>query len=170
MSRRDECVAVVARGAVECPAAKGLQGGRRNFRVRWPCCRHENRATARFCGECAADLGRGIACPRCATLNPGSQRFCDSCGQRLASTGTADRARDPRAYTPRHLIEKILNTRNTLEGERKQVTVLFADMVDSMRLAERVDAEEWHRVLDRFFQILAAGIPSLRGDDQPVHG
>ena len=131
--------------------------------MRCPRCRHENRETARFCGECGASFGRGIACPRCATFNPVSQRFCDSCGQQLASTGTPERARDLRAYTPRHLIEKILTTRSALEGERKQVTVLFADMVDSMRLAERVDAEEWHRVLDRFFQILAEGIHRFEG-------
>ncbi|TMB00790.1 MAG: hypothetical protein E6J70_09570 [Deltaproteobacteria bacterium] len=148
MSRRDDGVAVVAGGT---------------FRMRCPRCRHENRETARFCGECGASFGRGIACPRCATFNPVSQRFCDSCGQQLASTGTPERARDLRAYTPRHLIEKILTTRSALEGERKQVTVLFADMVDSMRLAERVDAEEWHRVLDRFFQILAAGIHRFEG-------
>src|SRR6184192_854852 len=131
--------------------------------MRCPRCRHENRETARFCGECGASLGRGIACPRCATFNPVSQRFCDSCGQQLASTGTPERARDLRAYTPRHLIEKILTTRSALEGERKQVTVLFADMVDSMRLAERVDAEEWHRVLDRIFAILSAGIHRFEG-------
>ena len=131
--------------------------------MRCPRCRHVNRETARFCGECGASLGRGIACPRCATFNPVSQRFCDSCGQQLASTGTPERARDLRAYTPRHLIEKILTTRSALEGERKQVTVLFADMVDSMRLAERVDAEEWHRVLDRFFHVLAEGIHRFEG-------
>jgi class 3 adenylate cyclase len=50
-----------------------------------------------------------------------------------------------------------------LEGERKQVTVLFADMVDSMLLAEKMDAEEWHRVLDRFFQILAEGVHRFEG-------
>ena len=131
--------------------------------MRCPRCRHENRETARFCGECGASLGRGIPCPRCATFNPVSQRFCDSCGQQLASTGAVERAREPRAYAPRHLIEKILTTRRALEGERKQVTVLFADMVDSMRLAERVDAEEWHRVVDRFFQVLAEGIHRFEG-------
>src|SRR5881398_2225851 len=131
--------------------------------MRCPRCRHENRETARFFGECGASLGRCIPCTRCATFNPVSQRFCDSCGQELASTGAVERAREPRAYAPRHLIEKILTTRRALEGERKQVTVLFADMVDSMRLAERVDAEEWHRVVDRFFQVLADGIHRFEG-------
>src|SRR5262245_55623980 len=56
----------------------------------------------------------------------------------------------PRAYTPNHLVEKILNSRSALEGERKQVTVLFVDVKESMHLAERVDLEEWHRIMDQF--------------------
>jgi len=91
-----------------------------------------------------------MACPRCGALNPARQKFCDACGASLAaSAGAAATARDARAYTPRHLVEKILTTRSALEGERKHVSVLFADVVDSMRLAEGLDAEEWHRILDR---------------------
>jgi class 3 adenylate cyclase len=70
---------------------------------------------------------------------------------------------EPRAYTPHHLAEKILSSRAALEGERKQVTVLFADMKGSMELAESLDPEEWHRILDRFFQILADGVHRFEG-------
>ena len=56
---------------------------------------------------------------------------------------------DPRSYTPKHLAEKILTSRSALEGERKQVTVLFADVKGSMDLAEQVDPEEWHKIMDR---------------------
>jgi len=131
--------------------------------MRCPHCRHENRETARFCGECGASFERGAACPRCAAKNPVGQRFCDSCGERLATGEGCDLARDPRAYTPGRLVERILATRSALEGERKQVTVLFTDVVDSMLLAERVGAEEWHRVLDRFFQIAAEAIHRFEG-------
>ncbi len=72
-------------------------------------------------------------------------------------------APSPAAYTPKHLVEKILNTRSALEGERKQVTVLFADVKGSMEVAEEVDPEQWHRILDRFFQILAEGIHRFEG-------
>jgi class 3 adenylate cyclase len=65
--------------------------------------------------------------------------------------------------TPVHLADKILRGRAGLEGERKLVTVLFADVVHSMELAERIDPEEWHRVLDRFFHILAAGVHRFEG-------
>jgi class 3 adenylate cyclase len=70
---------------------------------------------------------------------------------------------DPRSYTPKHLAEKILTSRSALEGERKQVTVLFADVKGSMDLAEQVDAEEWHRIMNRFFAILSEGVHRFEG-------
>jgi class 3 adenylate cyclase/tetratricopeptide (TPR) repeat protein len=72
-------------------------------------------------------------------------------------------APEPRAYTPRHLAEKILASRSALRGERKLVTVLFADVARSMELAERVDPEEWHRLLDRLFRTLAGGVHRYEG-------
>jgi class 3 adenylate cyclase/tetratricopeptide (TPR) repeat protein len=71
--------------------------------------------------------------------------------------------REPRAYTPRHLADKILQSKSALEGERKQVTVLFADVKGSMELAEQVDPEEWHAILDRFFEILTDGVHRFEG-------
>jgi class 3 adenylate cyclase len=130
--------------------------------MRCPRCRHENRATASFCSECGASLARPDACPRCATSNPPGHRFCDGCGAALASRPAADPTR-ALPSTPAHLADKILRGRGGLEGERKLVTVLFADVVHSMELAERVDPEEWHRVLDRFFHILAAGVHRFEG-------
>src|SRR5262249_58215269 len=72
-------------------------------------------------------------------------------------------ARDVRASTPRHLAERILTMSGALEGERKQVGVLFADVVESMRLADRLGPEEWHRVLDRVFEILSIAIHRFEG-------
>jgi class 3 adenylate cyclase len=79
------------------------------------------------------------------------------------SAAPATPEREPRDYTPRHLADKILQSKSALEGERKQVTVLFADVKGSMELAEKVDPEEWHRILDRFFQILADGVHRFEG-------
>jgi class 3 adenylate cyclase len=70
---------------------------------------------------------------------------------------------DPRAYTPQHLADKILHSKSALEGERKQVTVLFADVKGSMELAEQVDPEDWHGIMDRFFTILADGVHRFEG-------
>ncbi len=83
------------------------------------------------------------------------------CGAPLARP-TAP-APDPRDYTPRHLVDKILRSRSALEGERKQVTVLFADVAGSVELSARLDPEEWRRVLDRFFRILADGVHRFEG-------
>jgi class 3 adenylate cyclase/tetratricopeptide (TPR) repeat protein len=71
--------------------------------------------------------------------------------------------RTPRDYTPKHLAEKILRSRSALEGERKQVTVMFADVKGSMELAEQLDPEQWHRILERFFEILAEGVHRFEG-------
>jgi len=77
--------------------------------------------------------------------------------QRTATTAS------PRDYTPKHLADKILQSKSALEGERKQVTVLFADVKGSMELAEQLDPEAWHAILDRFFAILTDGVHRFEG-------
>jgi predicted nucleic acid-binding Zn ribbon protein len=111
-----------------------------------PSCGHGNRPDRRFCTECGLRLGR--TCAACGTPTEADEKFCGSCGARIVGQAAATRA--PAAYTPKHLAEKILTSRSALEGERKQVTVLFADVKGSMDLAEQVDPEEWHKIMDRF--------------------
>jgi class 3 adenylate cyclase/tetratricopeptide (TPR) repeat protein len=101
-----------------------------------------------------------VNCQSCGHENPAGARFCNDCGARLAAP-TIDP--EPRPYTPRHLVDKILASQSALRGERKLVTVLFVDVVRSMELAERVDPEEWHRLLDRLFRILAGGVHRYEG-------
>src|SRR5215831_14401883 len=106
-------------------------------------------------------MGRGpMNCPSCGHENPAKAKFCNDCGGRLAGLVAAPA---PRSYTPRHLAEKILASKSALEGERKPVTVLFADVARSMELAERLDPEDWHRLLDRLFRILADGVHRYEG-------
>ncbi len=80
-----------------------------------------------------------------------------------ALTETSEPERDPRSYTPKHLADKILQSKSALEGERKQVTVLFADVKGSMDLQEGMDPEEWHGIMDRFLQILTEGVHRFEG-------
>ena len=99
-----------------------------------PQCQHENRDGAKFCNECGTKLE--AACPRCGHLNPPGSRFCDECGAGLGQPppipGAASAGqRAPDTYTPKHLAERILTSRAALEGERKQMTVLFADLKGS---------------------------------------
>ncbi|MDG2303669.1 MAG: adenylate/guanylate cyclase domain-containing protein [Candidatus Binatia bacterium] len=103
-------------------------------------------------------------CPSCGHENSAHAKFCEECGVRLGTEAPASLpAESPQSYTPRHLADRILRTRSALEGERKQVTVLFADVKGSMTLAEEVDPEEWHRILNRFFAILGDGIHRFEG-------
>jgi class 3 adenylate cyclase len=137
--------------------------------MKCPACRHDNPAENAFCGRCGTKLVR--RCAACRRENPPDHAFCGGCGARLAGTapGAAAPAPPRRAgaapatYTPKHLAEKILGARAALEGERKRVTVLFADVKGSMELAEQLDPEEWHRILDRFFAILTEGVHRFEG-------
>jgi class 3 adenylate cyclase/tetratricopeptide (TPR) repeat protein len=125
--------------------------------MRCQACQFENRADAKFCQECGTPLV--LKCVNCSTsVEPGA-KFCVGCGRPAAGAATPV----PSSYTPRHLAEKILRGRSVVEGERKQVTVLFADVKESMSLAETVDPETWHRIMDQFFAILSAGVHRFEG-------
>ena len=126
-----------------------------------PACRHENAPGARFCAQCGSELA--AACAFCGAALPESANFCPGCGRAMAADSNALAPRSARSYTPRHLAEAILRSRSALEGERKQLTVFFADVKGSMELAAGIDAEAWHRIMDRFFEILADGIHRFEG-------
>ena len=91
-------------------------------------CQHDNEAGAKFCEECATPLTR--RCASCAHLLSATAKFCPECAHPAGATATQSspsRFATPESYTPKHLAEKILTSRAAREGERKQVTVLFAD-------------------------------------------
>jgi class 3 adenylate cyclase/tetratricopeptide (TPR) repeat protein len=113
--------------------------------VRCAKCGKENRADARFCRGCGEALAR--ACAACGAELPEDAGFCDRCGARAADAP----APAPASYTPPHLAARIRATSAALEGERKPVTVLFADVVDSTAIAERIDPEEMRALMDRCF-------------------
>jgi class 3 adenylate cyclase len=98
-------------------------------------------------------------CALCGRSHRAEARFCDQCGNPLAG----ESARAPRAYTPPHLADRILTSRWALEGERKQVTVLFADLENSTALSSALGLEAWHRLLDAYFRILADGVHRFEG-------
>ncbi len=87
----------------------------------------------------------------------------DKLGGRSAAHGYPPQQPTPASYTPKHLADQILGVRGALEGERKQVTVLFADVKSSMELSEDLDPETWHRILERFFEVLAEGVHRFEG-------
>ncbi len=129
-----------------------------------PKCGHENPGDAAFCGECAGSLAPEIQCPSCGRRNPAGQKFCHGCASPLTASARPDGPeRDPRAYTPKHLADKILTSRSALEGERKQVTVLFADVQRSMDLQQQMDPESWHGIIEPLLGILADGVHRFEG-------
>jgi hypothetical protein len=129
--------------------------------MRCPACGFENASGIKFCGECGAALK--LKCSSCGFENAPGIKFCGECEKPLGGAAKPGPLPDPRSYTPKHLVEKILTTRSVLEGERKQVTVLFADVKGSMDLSEQVDPEEWHKTMDRFFAILSEGVHRFEG-------
>src|SRR6267378_295099 len=108
-------------------------------------CRHDNVASSRFCTECGARLA--ASCRSCGAELTEGVRFCGQCGQPVdAKRAGPPRFASPEAYTPRHLAEKILTSKSVIEGERKQVTVLFADLKGSMELLADRDPEETRKL------------------------
>src|SRR4051794_10906641 len=101
----------------------------------------------------------------CGASQPGTARHCDNCGRALtpAPGAPAGPPAQPYSRPPEHLAEKIRAGRDALEGERKQVTVLFADVMGSMELAEQSDPEEWRTIMARFFSILCEGVHRFEG-------
>jgi class 3 adenylate cyclase len=123
-----------------------------------PSCGQDSPEQASFCMYCGISLGRE-QCVACSAPVPNGAAFCPGCGMRR-SMGPKDH---PSPYTPTYLAKKILTNRRTMEGELKQLTVLFVDVCGSMRLAEALGPEEWHGLLDRFFKLLARGIHRFEG-------
>ncbi|HEV7507450.1 MAG TPA: adenylate/guanylate cyclase domain-containing protein [Thermoanaerobaculia bacterium] len=133
-------------------------------------CQFENPAGMKFCGQCGARLA--AVCPQCATENPPGFKFCGECGSPLGATKVEAPAPAPEAprpsgppqsYTPPHLATQVLQSKSALEGERKQVTVLFCDLVGSTALAERLGPETMHLLLNRFFELALSEIHRYEG-------
>ena len=130
-------------------------------------CQRENPAGMKFCGECAAPLAS--TCPSCGAANPPENKFCGECAAPLRTASTAKFAA-PGAYTPKHLAEKILTSRSALEGERKQVTVLFADLKGSMELLADRDPEEARKILDPVLEHMMEAVHRYEGTVNQVMG
>jgi len=128
-----------------------------------PKCQHENPEDAKFCNGCGHKLV--LACMECGEMNPPGSRFCSECGQnliKLTETHPVDYS-EPQSYTPKFLANKILTTRSSIEGERKLVTVLFADVANYTSIAEKLDPEEVHQIMDGCFKILMDEIHKFEG-------
>src|SRR5262249_25185308 len=135
--------------------------------MRCPRCQAENDAGSHFCEDCGARLE--VACPSCGTPVTPGKKFCRSCGTVL-TTEPARRFNSPEAYTPKHLAEKILTFKGTLAGERKLVTVLFADLKCSMELLVDRDPDEARKLLDPVLERMMEAVHQYEGTVNQVMG
>ena len=140
-------------------------------------CGHDSPPGQKFCGECGSRLE--AICPSCQSKNPPGQKFCGDCGAPLGGAprpasapappaaetppAPAERFASPQSYTPKHLAEKILSSRSAVEGERKQVSVMFTDVSGFTAMSERLDPEEVHGIMDRVFEIVLAAVHRFEG-------
>jgi class 3 adenylate cyclase/tetratricopeptide (TPR) repeat protein len=135
--------------------------------MRCPRCHAGNRDGLKFCEDCGARLA--TACAQCgAEITPG-KRFCGSCGSPVTAH-SAGRFAAPDSYTPKDLVEKILTSKAALEGERKQVTVLFADLKGSMELLADRDPEEARKLLDAVLERMMEAVHRYEGTVNQVMG
>jgi class 3 adenylate cyclase/tetratricopeptide (TPR) repeat protein len=138
-------------------------------------CQQENREGRRFCAECGAPLP--LPCLACGFANEAGEKFCGGCGTPLTGQPPAPQPQtpvpppqSPRSYTPPHLAEKILTSRAELEGERKQVTVLFADLKGSMELLADRDPEDARAILDPVLEHMMQAVHRYEGTVNQVMG
>src|SRR5262247_127872 len=137
--------------------------------MKCPRCQHENPTGSSFCLECGARLG--LTCASCGTDLPVVSKFCNKCGTAVGrSTVGQARFASPESYTPKHLAKKILTSKSALEGERKQVTVLFADLKGSMELLADRDPEEARKILDPVLERMMEAVHRYEGTVNQVMG
>ena len=136
-------------------------------------CHTDNPVDAVFCDECGASLD--ALCSQCQEPNRRSAKFCKKCGQKMVDTATPSGALlspsgSAATAAPKLVAEKILATRRFIEGERKQVTVLFADIRGSTSVIENLDPEDVRKRFDPILQIMMEAVHRYEGTVNQVLG
>ena len=148
--------------------------------MKCPKCQSENREGVRFCEDCGARME--IKCPSCGASIPMEKRFCGECGHNLTIPSEPTPKPPPKdlsfdekldkiqRYLPKGLTEKILSQRDRIEGERKQVTVMFCDMEGFTQLSERLGPEEAYSIMDQVYEILIHKVHDYEGTVNEMTG
>ena len=144
--------------------------------MKCPKCQFENPEGIKFCGECGAKLER--LCPSCNSPSPPNFKFRGECGQSLPqpiSPASKDFSFDEKIakikkYLPQGITEKILSQRDKIEGERKQVTVMFCDMIGFTPLSENLDPETMYTMMDQVYEILIHKVHDYEGTVNEMTG
>ncbi|MGD9045877.1 MAG: adenylate/guanylate cyclase domain-containing protein, partial [Desulfobacterales bacterium] len=141
-----------------------------------PNCQFENREGAKFCGKCGHEFE--ITCRQCGTKNQAENNFCDECGSKLSlplekvpkQISLDEKITKIQKYLPKGLTEKILSQKDRIEGERKQVTVMFCDMEGFTPLSELQGSEEAYAIMDQVYEILIHKVHDYEGTVNEMTG
>jgi len=144
--------------------------------MKCPNCHFENPDTQKFCGECGSKLEK--ICPNCGSTNPSEYKFCGECGHNLTLSPEPaykelsfdEKIKKIQRYLPKGLTEKILAQKERIEGERKQVTVMFCDMEGFTQLAEEIGPEEAYTIMDKVYEILIHKVHDFEGTVNEMTG
>jgi len=144
--------------------------------MKCPNCQFENPEGSAFCGDCGAALE--VSCPNCGSIPPPDFKFCNKCGHDLLKPPEEphkDLSFDQKIekiqkYLPKGLSEKILSQRDRIEGERKQVTVMFCDMEGFTPLSEMLGIEDAYSIIDQVYEILIHKVHDYEGTVNEMTG
>ncbi len=144
--------------------------------MKCPSCQFENPEGMKFCGECGAKFE--MICPKCNFSNPSQFKFCGECGQDLAvpseppgkELSFEEKIDKIQRYLPKGLTEKILAQKDRIEGERKQVTVMFCDLEGFTPLTERLGPEEAYGIMDQVYELLIHKVHDYEGTVNEMTG
>ncbi|MBI4763916.1 MAG: AAA family ATPase [Deltaproteobacteria bacterium] len=134
-----------------------------------PKCQMENPEGRKFCRECGTKLS--LVCPNCQYENAPGDKFCGECGQTISPSSKPtpkdltfnEKLAKIQKYLPGNITEKILSQRTRIEGERKQVSVLFTDMAGYTTMSDKLDAEEVYALMDQVYEILIHKVTEYGG-------
>ena len=144
--------------------------------MKCPECQFENPESTKFCGECGTKLER--ICPSCNLPNPPQFKFCGECGHNLTLPSESvrkdlsfdEKIEKIQKYLPKGLTEKILSQKDRIEGERKQVTVMFCDLEGFTSLSEKVGPERAYSIMDKVYEILIHKVHDYEGTVNEMTG
>jgi len=144
--------------------------------MKCPKCQADNRQGIKFCEECGAEFE--LECPACKAKISAYIKYCGECGNKLTTSNTTlskelsvnEKIAKIQRYLPRGLTKKILSEKYNIEGERKQVTVMFCDMVNFTQLSESIGPEETYTIMDQVYEILIHKVHDFEGTVNEMTG
>jgi class 3 adenylate cyclase/tetratricopeptide (TPR) repeat protein len=141
--------------------------------MKCPVCDHDAPEGSKFCNECGNKLL--LICCECEIENPPGSKFCTECGSAFNASGPDLSALEEKIdkiqrYLPEGLTQKILTQKDRIEGERKQVTVMFCDLVGFTSMSENLDPEEVYSIMDQVLEILIHKVHDFGGTVNKMTG